>query len=103
MTKAQCSTIFTSETVLPSALGVAKNLSIPSDKIYILPLPDGYVHVQEQEHKDIEKHKTIEGLILEGTRLEPLEELRWEKGQGKSQVAFLCSTSGTSGKQVCFL
>jgi acyl-CoA synthetase (AMP-forming)/AMP-acid ligase II len=45
--------------------------------------------------------KTVGELIIEGAQLPKLEELKWEKGQGKRQTAFLCYSSGTSGLPVC--
>jgi acyl-CoA synthetase (AMP-forming)/AMP-acid ligase II len=45
--------------------------------------------------------KTVGQLIIEGARLQKLEPLNWEKGQGKRQTAFLCYSSGTSGLPVC--
>ncbi|CAI4212640.1 unnamed protein product [Parascedosporium putredinis] len=40
---------------------------------------------------------TVEELIAEGRGLPELEPLRWSKGQGGRQPAFLCYSSGTSG------
>ena len=39
-------------------------------------------------------------LITEGQKLSKLEPLRWSKGQGSRQTAFLCYSSGTSGLPV---
>jgi acyl-CoA synthetase (AMP-forming)/AMP-acid ligase II len=50
---------------------------------------------------DYSRFKTVNGLIDEGSRLPPLEELAWEKAQGTRQCAFLCYSSGTSGLPVC--
>ena len=47
-----------------------------------------------------EEFKTVDQLIQEGNNLPQLEELRWEKGQGAKQTAFLCYSSGTSGLPV---
>lgn len=41
--------------------------------------------------------RTVNDLIAEGKSAPPLEPLRWEKGQGARQTAFLCYSSGTSG------
>lgn len=44
--------------------------------------------------------KTVDQLIEDVERLPQLEELKWEKGQGARQTAFLCYSSGTSGLPV---
>jgi hypothetical protein len=45
--------------------------------------------------------KTVGQLIEAGTKLPVLEALKWEKGQGARQTAYLCYSSGTSGLPVC--
>jgi len=40
---------------------------------------------------------TVDDLIKNGRNLPQLEQLRWSKGQGARQTAFLCFSSGTSG------
>lgn len=40
---------------------------------------------------------SVEELITEGNKLPELEALRWARGQGERQTAFLCYSSGTSG------
>jgi acyl-CoA synthetase (AMP-forming)/AMP-acid ligase II len=47
--------------------------------------------------------KTVGQLIEAGEKLPKLEELKWEKGQGARQTAYLCYSSGTSGLPVCKL
>jgi ribosome assembly protein SQT1 len=44
-----------------------------------------------------EEFRTVDHFIEHGTRLPQLDELKWEKGQGARQIAFLCYSSGTSG------
>lgn len=46
--------------------------------------------------------KTVDQLISEGSRLPELEPLRWEKGQGARQCAFLMYSSGTTGLPVYY-
>ena len=41
--------------------------------------------------------KTVDQLIERGANLPPVDELKWEAGQGARQTAFLCYSSGTSG------
>jgi hypothetical protein len=96
MTKARCQTIFTCHTLVSSCLEAVTELSIPLERIYILDLPEGHTHTLDP----VSHFESLEQLVNKGSQLEPLEPLRWKKGQGKTQVAYLCATSGTSGKQV---
>jgi hypothetical protein len=45
--------------------------------------------------------KTVDQLIEEGSHLDELEKLRWQRGQAAKQCAYLCFSSGTSGLPVC--
>jgi hypothetical protein len=96
MSKAQCRTIFTCDGLVPTCLEAANELGVPLEAIYMLELPAGYV----KEPEPSGNFKSLGRLVDEGSQLEPLEPVKWESGQGKSQVAYLCATSGTSGKQV---
>ncbi|KAK0703504.1 hypothetical protein B0T26DRAFT_657750 [Lasiosphaeria miniovina] len=80
--------LFTCVPVLETALAAAKGAGIPEDKIFLMDLP----HHAPKPH-----FKTVDDLIQEGRSLPDLEPLRWSKGQGARQVAFLCYSSGTSG------
>jgi|SRR3569833_331401 len=84
--------LFTCVPLLETAVKAAQGAGIPKDKIFILPLP-GF----EGEKVPF---PTVEDLINEGRELRPLEPLRWTKGQGARQPAFLCYSSGTSGLPV---
>lgn len=69
-------------------LEAAKAAGIPNDKVWLIDIPgfpkaDGFVSIDE--------------LIAEGEKIDKLDELKWTKGQGARQVAFLCYSSGTSG------
>lgn len=77
--------------LLETALKAAKAAGIPSDRIYLLPMP-GFTTK--------ESLPTIDDLINEGKALPELEPLQWAKGQGARQVAYLCYSSGTSGLPV---
>lgn len=44
--------------------------------------------------------KTVGQLIEAGGKLPELEPLKWAKGQGARQTAYLCYSSGTSGLPV---
>lgn len=89
--------IFTVNSLLQIALKAASSCSIPRKHVYLLEMSIerqfGYAYP-----RDI---KTAEQLVLEGSRLPDLEGLRWEKGQGARQCAFLSYSSGTTGLPVC--
>lgn len=74
--------------LLAIALQAAKGAGIPTDKIFIFTLPGAEEHVP---------FVTVEELIRDGQTQPILEPLRWTKGQGARQPAFLCYSSGTSG------
>ncbi|EGX96626.1 AMP dependent CoA ligase, putative [Cordyceps militaris CM01] len=97
MITASCTTIFTCSGLMSTCLEAAKELQLPAEKIYTLALPSTYLDNANLE--DSPRLKTLEQLADQGSQLPQLEPLRWSAGQGKSQVAFLCSTSGTSGRQ----
>lgn len=81
--------LFTSVPLLETALKAA---GVPNNRIFIMPMAT------------VEKtvpFETIEDLVAEGKQLPGLEPLRWHKGQGARQPAFLCYSSGTSGLPVC--
>lgn len=82
--------------LLSLALEAASECGIPRNRVYLLSVPDeitGGAPVPKE-------FKTVDRLVEEGAKLPPLEELRWEKGQGARQTAFLCFSSGTSGLPV---
>lgn len=83
--------LFTCAPVLKDALKAAKASGIPEDKVFILDIP-GF--------QNPEGFKTVDELVEIGRRAPELEPLRWCKGQGARQVAFLCYSSGTSGLPV---
>lgn len=88
--------IFTCSPVLETALKAAKAVGIPQDKIFLMELPN-------QSHTKKPGFKTLEDLIELGRTVPDLEPLRWIKGQGARQVAYLCYSSGTSGLPVSSL
>ncbi|SPO00160.1 probable phenylacetyl-CoA ligase [Cephalotrichum gorgonifer] len=80
--------LFTCAPLLENALKAAEGAGISRDRIFLLELPgasggSGFV--------------TVENLVSEGAKLPELDPLRWAKGQGARQVAYLCYSSGTSG------
>lgn len=85
--------LFTCAPLLSLSLEAASECGIPRNHVFLLSLPKeavGGATVPE----DI---KTVDQLIKNGAGLPPLEDLKWEKGQGAIQTAFLCYSSGTSG------
>lgn len=83
--------IFTVFPLLETAMSAAKKAGIPASKVYLLPMPG------DDESKYPKEHKTFDQLLKEGESLPELEPIKWEKGQGARQTAFLCYSSGTSG------
>ncbi|KAL8805034.1 MAG: hypothetical protein Q9182_002236 [Xanthomendoza sp. 2 TL-2023] len=85
--------LFTCLPLLPIALGAASKCNIPRSKVFLLQVPKTLSGGQDPP----QNIKTVDQLIQEGSKLPELENLRWEKGQGARQTAFLCYSSGTSG------
>jgi acyl-CoA synthetase (AMP-forming)/AMP-acid ligase II len=88
--------LFTCAPLLPIALEAAAKAGIPKERVYICELPDkatGGV-------KSPKEFKTLTQLIKQGSSLPELEPIKWSKGQGARQTAFLCYSSGTSGLPV---
>ncbi|KAJ4858308.1 AMP-binding enzyme domain-containing protein [Trichoderma breve] len=73
----KCKALFTCATLLPTALEAASAANIPKTHVYLLEIPE----------------KALKGAIIPTD----IKSLKWEQGQGASQTAFLCSSSGTSG------
>lgn len=88
---AECKALFTVFPLLDVAIAGAKKAGLPREKIYLLPLPG------DDESKYPKGMKTLQQLVDAGKKLPELEPLKWEKGQGARQTAFLCYSSGTSG------
>ncbi|KAI4267648.1 MAG: hypothetical protein L6R38_008154 [Xanthoria sp. 2 TBL-2021] len=85
--------LFTCLPLLSTALEAASKCNIPRSKVFLLQVPK-QISKSQDPPKDI---KTVDQLIQEGASLPALEDIRWEKGQGARQTAFLCYSSGTSG------
>jgi long-subunit acyl-CoA synthetase (AMP-forming) len=88
--------IFTNVVLLDTALKAAETVGIPHKHIYILELPEAITGAK----KTLSEFKTVDQLIEVGKKIGAPEKLRWKKGQGAKQVAFLCYSSGTSGLPV---
>ena len=86
--------LFTCVPLLDAALQAADAVSLPRDKVFLLPVPG--------DTPDKRKgFVTVDDLADEGKSLPPLKPLVWVKGQGKRQTAYLSYSSGTSGLPVC--
>ncbi|KAI9726236.1 MAG: hypothetical protein M1834_009091 [Cirrosporium novae-zelandiae] len=85
--------VFTCLPLLGTALEAASKVGIPKDRVYLLDLPLEFLDGKQSPHG----FKTVNQLIKEGEDLPRLESLKWTRGQGARQVAFLCYSSGTSG------
>ncbi|KAI1163461.1 hypothetical protein F5B18DRAFT_619575 [Nemania serpens] len=80
--------LFTAPSLLDSALKATRASNIPDERVFLLDVPG---QVPDP------RFKTLDDLIAEGRSLPELEPLKWTKGQGARQVAYLCYSSGTSG------
>ncbi|KAF5625041.1 phenylacetyl ligase [Fusarium sp. NRRL 52700] len=80
--------LFTCASRLDIAVKAAEAVGIPQDRIFILATPDNGSRLP---------FTTFDDLVKEGADLPKLKPLKWVKGQGTRQVAFLCYSSGTSG------
>lgn len=83
--------LFTVLPLLETALAGAKKSGLDRSKIFLLPMPG------DDESKYPKDIKTFAQLLEAGKKLPELEPIKWEKGQGARQTAFLCYSSGTSG------
>jgi acyl-CoA synthetase (AMP-forming)/AMP-acid ligase II len=83
--------LFTCIPLLDAALKAAEEAGIAKKNIFIVPMAGDNAKVP---------FLSIEDLIMEGQALPELEALKWSKGQGARQPAFLCYSSGTSGLPV---
>ncbi|KAK0371273.1 AMP-binding enzyme [Colletotrichum limetticola] len=86
----KCKALFTVQSLLPVALKAAKAAGIPECCIYLCDMPG-------QQEAKFEQYETVAELILRGQTLPQLEPIKWNRGQGQRQTAFLCYSSGTSG------
>jgi acyl-CoA synthetase (AMP-forming)/AMP-acid ligase II len=83
----QC--LFTVLPLLDTATKAAQKANIPKNRIYICEMPGDKDYPQG--------YKRLSQLTKEGASLPAIEPLKWTKGQGERQTAFLCYSSGTSG------
>ncbi|KAJ4374803.1 hypothetical protein N0V83_001880 [Neocucurbitaria cava] len=84
--------LFTCVPLLETAREAAKKCNIPDNRIYILEVPEKFAGKPTPEGM-----KTVDDFIRDGQKLDRLEPLKWEAGDGAKKTAFLCYSSGTSG------
>lgn len=95
LTNSGSKALFTVMPLLPVALEAASKAKITRNRIYICEM---------RADEDIPKEfKTLSQLVKEGDSLLAVEPIKWSKGQGARQTAFLCYSSGTSGLPVSLL
>jgi len=86
--------IFTVSQLLETTLQAARACQFPEDKIYICEMPgDRSISVT---------FPTLSRLRNRGRLLAELEPISQAPGKWKRQVAYICSSSGTSGFPVSF-
>lgn len=90
--------LFTCRSLLRVAISAANAAGIPLDNIFLLEVAGDTTEVTSYTHP----FKNVQSLIELGESRLPLDQLSWRKGQGASQVAYLCFSSGTSGLPVRF-
>lgn len=83
--------LFTVLPLLDVALRAAKLAGIPTTKIFICEMPGDDPSAYPPAFTRLSQ------LIEIGRSLPDLEPIKWSKGQGARQTAFLCYSSGTSG------
>ncbi|KAF1836354.1 phenylacetyl-CoA ligase-like protein [Decorospora gaudefroyi] len=84
--------LFTCVPLLETAREAAKKCDIPENRIYILDVPESLTGKSKPHGL-----KTVDDFVREGAKLDRLEPLKWEAGDGARRSAFLCYSSGTSG------
>lgn len=92
LTNSGAKVLFTVMPLLPIALEAAAKAGIPKSSVYICEMPNDPPIPKE--------FKSLAQLIKEGESLPEIEPIKWSKGQGERQTAFLCYSSGTSGLPV---
>lgn len=85
--------LFTCVPLLETAKTAAKKCGIPDNRIYILEVPKALTGGKGTPAG----MKTVDDFIREGAKLDRLETLQLQPGEGAKRTAFLCYSSGTSG------
>src|ERR1700760_3826461 len=82
LTNSGSKVLFTVLSLLETALKAAEKANIPKNRVYICEMPGDGEYPQE--------FKRLSQLTKEGGSLPELERIKWSKGQGARQTAFLC-------------
>ncbi|KAL6712841.1 hypothetical protein ACLMJK_009553 [Lecanora helva] len=87
--KANCNIIFTCQPLMQTCEEVNKTRSI---QLFLFDLPN-------ESPDPVRNNQRLAHLVEEGSDLSDLPDPAWGANQGADKVAYLCPTSGTSGKQ----
>ena len=91
--RVECKALFTCAPLAHIALEAAEVHGLPRERIFIMDTSDKIL-----DGKTVPSDlKTVDQLIAESANYPALEPVRMEKGEGASRIAYLCSSSGTSG------
>lgn len=83
------SLVVTSSASVEVAVAAARSSGIPSDRVVIIDTPSA----------SQKAHASVEELVSAGLAIQPaFVERRLLPGEGKTKVAFLCFSSGTTGR-----
>lgn len=94
--KSKAQALFTCLPLYDVALRAARTAGIPTERVYLCDIY-GQPRIFEKYRN---RHKYLNQLVAQGSSLPELETQRWQKGQAKSQIAFLVYSSGTTGMPV---
>ena len=92
----QAKCIFTCLPLLSMTVEACAKVGISKKNVYILELPTEFTGGK----KAPKEFKTVDDLIEIGRDASAVATLKWKKGQGATQAAYLCYSSGTSGLPV---
>lgn len=95
MEKAQCKALVVCEELLPVCKQIFDRLPKLPEKIYSMTESASFHETLNVEIKSLAQ------LLTDGRVLEKLPNRWMYKGDTFNEIAYLCSTSGTSGRQVC--
>ncbi|CAK7201999.1 hypothetical protein SEUCBS139899_004717 [Sporothrix eucalyptigena] len=85
--------VFTCAALLETTLKATRAVNIADDKVFIIDVPGA----PDAAQKAATQQPSLDQLVAEGSKLPALDVVKWTKGQGARQPAFLCYSSGTSG------
>lgn len=91
-----CKALFTCKALVEPATKAADSVGIPRSQIFLLDVSAK----DEDEDLTLSDFMTLNQIISEASQHGPLEQLIWERGQGVRQIAYLVSSSGTTGLPV---